>query len=66
MDKSVVRKKGGTTELISQFYGEEAPWLSEIFDNYQSPLYMTMPKGLGLTEAKENFKKYMNDIADEQ
>lgn len=73
---SVVRKNGEVIELISQFYGEEALWLyarlingpmrhpsymrSEMF--HPSPLYMTMPKGLGLTEAKENFKRYINGM----
>lgn len=62
---SVVRKAGEKIELISQFYGEEALWLYTRLVNgrsdiFQSPLYMTMPKGLGLSEAKENFKEYMN------
>ncbi len=73
---TVMRKSGRGMEVISTFCGEEALWLYARLingpntrgpkfmrsDMFQSPLYMTMPKGLGLSEAKENFRQYLNNM----
>lgn len=75
---SVLRKKGRGMEVISTFYGEEAEWLYARLSNGPSdraPQFMRSDmfkkilsgeEALWLSEIKENFKKYMNDIADEQ